>query len=56
VPAALLEVGMAGGIMDARDELTAGPKALIVDAGVNGNSHSRPVPAAEPKQRHFCRR
>jgi hypothetical protein len=37
VQAALLEVGMAGGIMDAQDDLAAGPKALIVDPAVNGN-------------------
>ena len=37
VRAALLEVGMAGGIMDANDDLAAGPKALIVDPTVNGN-------------------
>ena len=37
VRAALLEVGLAGGIMDARDELAAGAKALIVDPTVNGN-------------------
>jgi len=37
VQAALLEVGMQGGIMDAQDDLTAGPKALIVDPTVNGN-------------------
>jgi hypothetical protein len=37
VRAALLEVGMPGGIMDAGDELSAGPKALIVDATVDGN-------------------
>jgi hypothetical protein len=37
VRAALLEVGMLGGIMDARDQLSAGPKALIVDPTVNGN-------------------
>jgi Animal haem peroxidase len=34
---ALLEVGMPGGIMDAKDDLAAGPKALIVDPTVNGN-------------------
>ncbi len=28
---------MAGGILDANDSLSAGPKALIVDASVNGN-------------------
>jgi Animal haem peroxidase len=37
---ALLEVGMPGGIMDARDDLSAGPKALIVDPTVNGNPTS----------------
>ena len=37
VRAALIEIGSAGGIMDARDQLTAGPKALIVDPTVNGN-------------------
>jgi Animal haem peroxidase len=37
VRAALLEVGMQGGIMDAGDHLAAGPKALIVDPAVNGN-------------------
>ena len=37
VRAALLEVGMPGGIMDAGDQLAAGPKALIVDPTVNGN-------------------
>ena len=35
--AALLEVGKPGGIMDAGDQLSAGPKALIVDPSVNGN-------------------
>jgi Animal haem peroxidase len=37
VRAALLEVGRPGGIMDAADDLAAGPKALIVDPTVNGN-------------------
>ncbi len=37
VRAALLEVGQPGGILDARDQLAAGPKALIVDPTVNGN-------------------
>jgi hypothetical protein len=41
VRAALLEVGMPGGILDARDDLAAGPKALILDLAVNGN----PTPA-----------
>ena len=37
VRAALLEVGKQGGIMDAGDQLSAGPAALIVDPTVNGN-------------------
>jgi len=37
VRAALLEVGKQGGIMDANDHLAAGPTALIVTPGVNGN-------------------
>jgi Animal haem peroxidase len=37
VRAALMEVGAAGGVMDARDDLAAGPKNLIVDPTVNGN-------------------
>ena len=40
VRAALLEVGMSGGILDARDDLLAGPKALILDPTVNGNPTS----------------
>ncbi len=38
VRAALLEVGQPGGVVDAQDDLAAGPKALIVDPTVNGNS------------------
>ena len=37
VRAALLEVGQPGGVVDAQDDLAAGPKALIVDPTVNGN-------------------
>src|ERR1039457_138853 len=37
VRAALMEVGAPGGVMDARDDLAAGPKNLIVDPTVNGN-------------------
>src|SRR6516225_3657034 len=37
VRAALLAVGAPGGILDAGDDLAAGPKALIVDPAVNGN-------------------
>jgi hypothetical protein len=37
VRAALLAVGSPGGILDAGDDLAAGPKALIVNPAVNGN-------------------
>jgi hypothetical protein len=37
VRAALLAVGQRGGILDAGDDLAAGPKRLIVDPTVNGN-------------------
>jgi heme peroxidase len=37
VRAALVEVGKQGGILDAKDDLTAGGKRLIVDPTVNGN-------------------
>jgi hypothetical protein len=40
VIAALMEVGQQGGIMDALDDLAAGPKALITDPAVNGNPTS----------------
>lgn len=40
VIAALMEVGQQGGIMDANDDLAAGPKALIVDPAVTGNPTS----------------
>ena len=37
VRAVLVDLGSPGGIMDAGDQLSAGPKALIVDPTVNGN-------------------
>jgi hypothetical protein len=40
VRAALLAVGQQGGVLDAGDDLGAGPKALIVDPTVNGNPTS----------------
>ena len=43
VRAALLEVGQPGGIMDAGDQLSAGPAALIVDPAVNGNPNLEPL-------------
>jgi hypothetical protein len=36
--AALLDIGKAGGVLDAKDQLSAGPVALIVDPSVNGNN------------------
>jgi len=38
VRGALLAVGALGGIMDAHDDLAAGPKRLITDPTVNGNA------------------
>jgi hypothetical protein len=40
VTQALLEVGQQGGIMDAGDDLAAGPVALITNPAVNGNPTS----------------
>ncbi|HEY3772789.1 MAG TPA: peroxidase family protein [Solirubrobacteraceae bacterium] len=37
VRAALLDVGRQGGVLDAQDDLAAGPTRLIVDPTVNGN-------------------
>ena len=37
---ALMAVGQRGGIMDALDNLAAGPRALIIDPAVNGNPTS----------------
>jgi hypothetical protein len=42
--AALLDIGRAGGIMDARDNLAAGPAALITEAGLNINNQNAAVP------------
>jgi hypothetical protein len=36
--AALLEIGKPGGILDAKDDLSAGPVALIVDPALNVNN------------------
>lgn len=38
VRAALIEIGRKGGVMDARDELAAGPIALIVDENLRRNN------------------
>src|SRR5512144_3327912 len=38
VRTALLELGKAGGILDANDNLAAGPKALIIDPALSVNN------------------
>jgi len=38
ITSALLELGKRGGLMDARDDLGAGPIALIVDPALSGNN------------------
>src|SRR5262245_8660706 len=46
VRAALLELGKPGGLMDARDDLAAGPAALITDpalSAINRNSTRHPA-------------
>ena len=48
VRAALVEVGMQGGILDAGDDLAAGPKALIVDPSVNGNPTTKNAYGTNP--------
>lgn len=42
--AALLDIGRAGGIMDAGDNLAAGPAALIVDPALNVNNQNAAMP------------
>ena len=42
--AALVDIGKAGGIMDARDNLTAGPAALILDPALNVNNVNAQLP------------
>ncbi|MBD2486837.1 heme peroxidase family protein [Aulosira sp. FACHB-615] len=42
IRAALLEMGKAGGILDAKDNLAAGPLALIVDPALNVNNPNNP--------------
>ena len=43
---ALVDMGRAGGIMDAQDDLSAGPAALIVDAGLNLTNQNAARPGA----------
>jgi hypothetical protein len=42
--AALADIGKAGGIMDARDNLSAGPAALILDPALNLNNVNAQLP------------
>lgn len=44
--AALLDMGKPGGIMDAKDDLSAGPKALIVDPALSLNNADNPTQTA----------
>ena len=46
VEAALLELGRPGGLLDARDPLSAGPKALIVDLSLSANNPNNPSQTA----------
>ena len=55
VRAALLQVGMQGGIMDAGDDLAAGPKNLIVDPAVNGNPTAANLYGTNPDHDPGCR-
>lgn len=42
IRASLMEIGKPGGIMDAQDDLTAGPVALITDASLSANNPNNP--------------
>jgi hypothetical protein len=46
VEAALRELGAAGGLLDAKDPLAAGPKALIVDPALSANNPNNPTQSA----------
>jgi hypothetical protein len=46
VQAALRELGRPGGLLDARDPLAAGPKALIVDPALSANNPNNPTQTA----------
>lgn len=43
---ALLEIGKVGGIMDAKDNLAAGPRALLADANLSRNNPDNPAMGA----------
>ena len=46
VEAALVELGKPGGLLDAADPLSAGPKALIVDLSLSANNPNNPTHTA----------
>jgi hypothetical protein len=46
VEAALVELGKPGGLMDAKDDLAAGPKALITDLSLSANNPNNPTHTA----------
>ncbi len=46
VEQALLEIGKPGGLLDAGDDLAAGPKALIVDLTLSANNPNNPTHTA----------
>ena len=63
VEAALRELGKPGGLLDAKDPLAAGPKALIVDLSLSANNPNNPsqhgghdVLRPVPRPRHDLRR
>src|SRR5262249_26138090 len=46
VQAALVELGKPGGLLDAKDDLAAGPKALITDLSLSANNPNNPTHTA----------
>jgi len=44
--AALLDMGKPGGILDAKDDLSAGPVALLIDPALNVNNRNNPTQTA----------
>ncbi len=46
VEAALIELGRAGGLLDANDPLAAGPEQLIVDPALSANNPNNPSQTA----------
>src|SRR5437762_7704939 len=44
VKSALRSLGAKGGLLDAQDDISAGPSALITDPAMNANSPNHPTP------------